>query len=194
MELSFGAIAALLGLTLRAPRQAAALLMRAKLPDGARWAALALMAVLSAIVMYSVSSMAPVTGPDGAPLPMPGPFFWAGMVGFGMGLTALMAYGVGRWRGGRGTLPDAVLLVAWLQVVQLALVALQLVLLLLVPVLADLLEIGSVVVFFWLLTAFVAELHGFRSTGKVLAGVVLTFAAMVLAMTVLLLPFMPAGI
>lgn len=194
MELSLGAFVELLKLTFRAPRAAASALMKAQLPDGARWAALILMAVTSAIVMHAVSSLTPMVGPDGEVVPMPGPFFWAAMVGFGMSMTALLAYGVGRWRGGRGTLPDAVLLVAWLQVVQLVLVAAQLVLLLVLPPLAGLLELASVVIFLWLLTAFVAEMHGFPSTGRVLAGVLVTFGAVVLVMTVFLMPFMPAGI
>ena len=62
------------------------------------------------------------------------------------------------------------------------------------PPLAGLLEIASVVIFLWLLTNFVAELHGFQSVWKVLAGVLLTFVVMVIVLTVLLMPFFPAGI
>ncbi|AWB48504.1 YIP1 family protein [Gemmobacter aquarius] len=194
MDVTVGGLVALLKLTFQNPRKAAAMIVQSGLPDNARWAALVLMAVASAIVMYAVSAMAPTIGPDGEVIAMPGPFFWAGMVGFGMGVTALLVYGVGRWRGGSGSLPDAVLLVAWLQVVQLALVFMQMVLLVVMPPLASLLEVASVVIFLWLLTNFVAELHGFRSVGMVLAGVIATFVVMVLVMTVVLLPFFPAGI
>lgn len=194
MDVTIGGLVALLKLTFQAPRRAAAQLIQLGMPDSARWAALVLMAVASAIVMHAVAVMAPSVGPEGEVTALPGPFFWAGMVGFGMGMTALLAYGVGRWRGGRGTLPDAVLLVAWLQVVQLALVFVQMLLLVLVPPLASVLELASVVIFLWLLTNFVAELHGFRSVGMVLAGVLATFVVMVLVMTVVLLPFFPAGI
>lgn len=194
MDLTVASIVALLKLTFQAPRQAAALLMKLGLPDNARWAALVLMAVASALVMYAVSEVAPTVGPDGEVLPTPGPFFWAGMVGFGMGMTAMLAYGVGRWRGGRGSMSDAVLLVAWLQVVQLALVAVQMLLLVVMPPLAAVLEIASVVIFLWLLSNFVAELHGFASVGRVAGGVLMTFVVMVIVMTVVLLPFLPAGI
>lgn len=194
MDLTVAGIFALLKLTFQAPRQAAALLMKLGLPDNARWAALVLMAVASALVMYGVSEVAPTVGPDGEVLQTPGPFFWAGMVGFGMGMTAVLAYGVGRWRGGRGSLPDAVLLVAWLQVVQLALVAVQMLLLVVMPPLAAILEIASVVIFLWLISNFVAELHGFQSVARVAGGVLLTFVAMVVVMTLVLLPFFPTGI
>ena len=194
MNLTVGGLVALLKLTFQSPREAAAVLMRLPLPDAARWGALVLMAVTSALVMYGVSAAAPMVGPEGEVIATPGPFFWAGMVGFGMAMTALLAHAVGRWRGGRGTLPDAVLLVAWLQVVQLTLVAVQMVLLLVVPPLAAVLEIGSVVIFLWLLTNFVAELHGFQSLGRVFAGVIITFVVMVIVMTVLFLPFLPAGV
>ncbi len=194
MEFTLGGLVALLALTFRAPRQAAAVLMRLGLPDQARWAALVLMAVASALVMSGVTAVAPPVGAEGEIGQMPGPFFWAGMVGFGMGMTAVLAYGVGRWRGGKGSLPDAVLLVAWLQVVQLVLVAAQMLLLVVLPPLSALVEIGSVIVFLWLLANFTAELHGFRSVGMVLAGVLATFVAMVVVMTVLLMPFFPAGV
>lgn len=194
MDVTVGGLIGLFKLTFQAPRRAAALIMQAGLPDSARWAALVLMAAASAIVMSAVAAMSPTIGPDGEAVAMPGPFFWAGMVGFGMGVTALLVYGVGRWRGGRGSLPDAVLLVAWLQAVQLALVLVQMVLLVVMPPLAFLVEVASVVIFLWLLTNFVAELHGFRSAGMVLAGVIVTFVVMVLVMTVVLMPFFPAGI
>lgn len=194
MDLTFGGLVALVQLTFRDPRQAAAVVKGLRVSDGARWMALVLMAVASAIVMHLVSSMAPPVGPDGEVIALPGPFFWAGMVGFGMCLTAVLAYGVGRWRGGRGTLPEAALLVAWLQVIQLVLVVLQLLIAVILPPLSGLLDVLSVVVFLWLLTNFVAELHGFRSVWKVLLGVVLTFAAAVVLLTLVLLPLMPTGV
>lgn len=194
MDVTVGGLVALLKLTFQAPRKAAAVIVQSGLPVNARWSALVLMAVASAIVMYAIMSSLPLLGPEGEALPLPGPFFLAGFFGFYLSMLAMLAFGVGRWRGGRGSLPDAVLLVAWLQVVQLALVFVQMVLLVVMPPLASLLEVASVVIFLWLLTNFVAELHGFRSVGMVLAGVLATFVVMVLVMTVVLLPFFPAGI
>lgn len=186
MKLMVTNILFLLKLTFQAPRQAAAALVRLNLPDNACWAALVLMAIVSALVMYGVSE--------------PGPLFWVGVTAFDMGMTALLAYGVGRWCGGRGNLSDAVLIVVWLQLV---LVATQMLFFVAIPPLAAMLKISlvatflwlltNVMIFLWLLTNFLAELHGFRSTARVLGGVLLTFVAMMLVMTMLLMPFFPAG-
>lgn len=188
MDLTLGNLMGLVRMTFADPRQAAQVVMRLPMPLQARWAAVALMAVLSAILMQAMAGlMPPAIGPDGQELPAIAPFFWAGMVGFGMVLTALLAFAVGRWRGGRGELPDAVILVAWLQFIQLLIVVLQLAVLVILPVLAPVIEVGAVLVFLWLLVNFVAEMHGFRSLGMVFLGIVLTFVAAVFGMTMFLM-------
>jgi hypothetical protein len=188
MELTLANVTGLVRLTLADPRQAARVVMRLPMPLQARWAAVALMAVLSAFLMQGMAAlMPPAIGPDGQEVPTITPFFWAGMVGFGMVMTALLAFAVGRWRGGRGELADAVILVAWLQFIQLLIVVLQLVVLVVFPLLAPVVEVGAVLVFVWLLVNFVAEMHGFRSLGMVFLGIVLTFVAAVFGMTMLLM-------
>jgi len=187
MELSVANLAGLVRLTFAKPREAAQVVLRQPLPMQARWGAIALMAVLSAFLMQGMAALLPpALGPDGAALRPVGPFFWAGMVAFGMVVTALLAYGVGRWRGGKGELADAVILVAWLQFIQLLLVLLQLVLMIALPIGAPVVEIASLVIFLWLLVNFVAEMHGFRSLGLVFLGVVITFVAAVFLMSLLL--------
>ena len=109
-----------------------------------------------------------------------------GMVG-SHGDDALLAFVVGRWRGGRGELADSVILVAWLQFIQLLIVVVQLVVLVALPVLAPIVEVGAVLIFLWLLVNFVAEMHGFRSLGMVFLGIVLTFVLAVFGMTILLM-------
>ena len=188
MDVTIANLMALVKLTLQRPREAAAVIMRVPLPLQGRWAALALMAVLSAFLMQAVAGLMPAPlGPDGQPLRPVGPFFWAGMVATGMVLTALMVFQVGRWRGGRGELPDAVILIAWLQFIQLLVVLAQIIVLVLVPPLAPVLEIVGVVLFVWLLVNFVAEMHGFRSLGLVLVGVVVTFVGAVFGLSLVLM-------
>jgi len=188
MDLTVANLRALVALTLRDPKTAARAVMRMPLPMQGRWAAMALMAVLSAVLMQVMGALLPPpTGPDGQPLTPIGPFFWAAMVATGMVMTALLAHVVGRWRGGRGELPDAVILVAWLQFIQLIVVALQIVVMLLLPPVAVVLEVGGVLLFMWLLVNFVAEMHGFRSLGLVFVGVLLTFVGFVFLMSVVLM-------
>lgn len=188
MELTLANVMGLVRQTFADPRVAAQVVLRLPMPLQARWAAVALMAVLSAVLMHLMSGlMPPAVGPDGQVLPAISPFFWAGMVGFGMVMTALLAFVVGRWRGGRGELADAVILVAWLQFIQLLIVVIQLVVLVALPVLAPIVEVGAVLIFLWLLVNFVAEMHGFRSLGMVFLGIVVTFVLAVFGMTILLM-------
>ncbi|MBD1205843.1 MAG: Yip1 family protein [Rhodobacteraceae bacterium] len=188
MTLTYANLAALVRLTLTQPRAAAQAVMRVPLPMAGRWSALLLMATLSALLMQVLSLLLPPTlGPDGQELRPVGPLVWAGMVTVGMMITAGLAHSVGRWRGGKGEFPDAVILVAWLQFLQLLLVAVQIVVMLLLPMLAPVIEIGGVLLFLWLLVNFVAEMHGFRSLGLVFLGVILTFVGAVFALSLLMM-------
>lgn len=188
MQLTVGNLAGLVRLTLGDPRLAARAVMAQPLPVQARWWALILTAVLSAFLMQAVTALLPpLPGPDGEAVTPIGPAIWAGMVASGMVMTVLLVHHVGRWRGGSGQLGDAVLLVAWLQFIQLLTVLLQIVVMLVLPFAAPLVEIGGVLLFLWLLVHFVAELHGFRSIGLVFLGVVVTFVAAVFTLSALLL-------
>ena len=188
MDLTVGNLRLLVALTLRDPRMAARTVMRVPLSLQGRWLALALMAVLSALLMQVMGSLLPApTGPDGEALPQVSPFFWAGMVATGMVMTAVLAHVVGKWRGGRGELADSVILVAWLQFIQLLVVALQIAVMLVLPPVAAVLEVGGVLLFLWLLVNFVAEMHGFRSLGLVFLGVLLTFFGFVFLMSLVLM-------
>jgi hypothetical protein len=188
MEMTLANVTGLVRLTIAKPREAAQVVMRLPMTLQDRWAVVALMAVLSAFLMQAMAALLPPTvGPNGEVFQPVGPFFWAGMVAIGMVITASLAFAVGRWRGGKGELADAVILIAWLQFIQLLLVVLQLVLLVTVPVLTPVVEIGAVLLFLWLLVNFVAEMHGFRSLGLVFLGVIVTFVAAVFAMSILLM-------
>lgn len=187
MTLDFATLAALVRLTLRQPRAAAAEVMRVPLPLVGRWSALLLMAALSAMLMQMlVLLLPPVLDANGQVVEPVGPMVWAGMVTVGMVVTAALAHSVGKWRGGKGEFSDAVILIAWLQFLQLLLVAAQILVVLVLPVLAPVIEIGGVLLFLWLLVNFVAEMHGFRSLGLVFLGVLLTFVVVVFAMSLLM--------
>ncbi len=82
---------------------------------------------------------------------------------------------VGGWFGGSGTLTGSMKLMAWLQVALLGLQIAQLVLLLISPLLSALANLFVLGWFFWALSAFVAELHGFSSVLKVMGGIIVSF-------------------
>lgn len=184
MDFTLASLLRLVQLTLQSPREGARQIMAVNLPLQGRWLALFLTAVLSAIVTYISFSLMVQDLPEG--MALPGPWAMAVTQTGVMVLSALAVYRIGRWRGGKGELGDAVILMAWLQFIVLCLWVVQMVLLLISPILSDAVGFIGIVVFFWLLTVFVAEMHGFPSLGLVFAGVLLTILAAAFAMSILL--------
>lgn len=177
--------------SLRDPRGVARGLLRLDLPPNVLWLAAALAAVGSALLTHlGMGLMMPME--MGAAMVMPSPVFTAVSQFVVVVLTALLAAFIGRMAGGKGQFAGALLLVTWLQFVLLALQVVQLVLMLALPPLGMALGYFAVAVFFWLLSAFVAELHGFRSTGLTFIGVFLTTLAAAFLLALLLFPMMGA--
>ncbi|WP_333817123.1 Yip1 family protein [Tabrizicola sp.] len=167
-------IGALAQLTLREPRQAARTLLAEDVPIPARTAGLLLVAVVSAL-LASLQVGGKLTELDPfSRFMLASPFRAAVFQWLFLALTVVLVHRVGRAFDGRGSLPDALLVVVWLQLPMLALQILQLVATLLVPPLAGIIGLAGFALFLWLMTSFVAELHGFRSRGMVFLGLVLT--------------------
>ena len=182
MELNAAFLRAMLRETLSDPQEAARRLMAINPPMEARWLGLAVVVVLSVLlgqtgVMLATRGEAPIVMGVGASAFVQG------------GVLLLMVYAahvVGRLFGGGGTFPDAVLLVSWLQFLMVALQLVQVVALLLIPPLSGMIGIIAIVLFLWVLTNFVAVLHGFTSLGKVFGMILVTFMAVAFAVAFLL--------
>lgn len=167
-------IGALTRLTLQEPRQAAKALLGEGVPMRARTAGLLLVAVLSALfASLQVGSHLADLDPFSRFM-LASPFRAAVFQWMFLALTVILTHRVGRAFGGHGSFADALLVVVWLQLPLLALQVLQLAATLIVPPLAGIIGLGGFALFLWLMTAFVAELHGFRSRGRVFLGLVLT--------------------
>jgi hypothetical protein len=197
MDMTVANLSALVRLTLQAPREGARRIMALDLPISARWLALVLVAVGSAIGTHvSIALMPPeqremmlslIASPLRTALLQAG--IWAVIAG-------LIASG-GRMRGGTGSFPDALILVVWLQFILLCLQLVQVVAGIVLPILADLIGLAGLGLLVWLLTNFVAELHGFRSLVAVFAGLVAGAFGMVLVAAILLSIFVggpPPGV
>jgi hypothetical protein len=190
MDLSLATLLQLARFTVQRPRDGARAVMRLDLPPQARWAALALMAVASALLTALSMGLLPADMRARAAEGFPSPLASAALQ-LGVLIVAVHAiHRIGRWRGGRGSLGDAVVVVAWLQFILLLLQVVQVVAQLLLPPVSDALGIVGIVLFYWLLTNFVAEVHGFPSLIKVFAGIVLATVVLAFALAIFLLPFM----
>lgn len=187
MDTSFPALLGLVRDTVIDPRAGARRLIEARLPMNVRWLALALVVVLSVLLGHLTLQMTAATsGLMGGMLA--GPFPSLLLQGGVLMIMALAVHQVGRMMGGGGNFADALLLVAFLQGIMLVIQLLQIAALLLMPPLAGILSLVGFAVFLWVLTGFVAEIHGFRSLLGVFGMIVVTafgvafLIAMMLAM------------
>jgi hypothetical protein len=181
MDTSFSALIGLMRETIVAPKSAALVVLRANLPMSARWQVLALVIVLSALLdQISVPLL------TGGAVP-PAGALQAGLVQtIALILTVLGVHLIGRAMRGQGNFADALMLVAWLQAVMVAIQAVQVLTLLIMPAVSVLIGFLAIVLFLWLLTNFVAVLHGFESLGKVFGGIMLATFAMAVVLVIVL--------
>lgn len=196
MDMTLSSLMSLVRYTLQNPRDGARQVMNLGLPLSARWSALLLMALGSTILTHLSMAMMPADQREVVAGMLATPIRTAILQGAVMVVIVLAVHWVGRVRGGQGSLADAVIVVAWLQFILLCLQVVQIAAQLLVPPLADFIGIAGLVLFLWLLTNFVAELHGFRSLGAVFGGIVVTMLglAFVMAALILVLVGSPIGV
>lgn len=187
MNAGWNQLSALIWLSLSDPRRALRAVLDIAPPMGSRLAGLVLMAVASALLLHLGLTLAPPP-PDNpvAALLVGSPFGTALMQGAALWVTAILIHALGRAAGGQGSYPDALLTVVWMQVIFLAVQIIQLIALLALPVLASALSLASLVLFFWLLTQFVTELHRFASAGKVFLAILATLLVVSFLLTYLL--------
>jgi hypothetical protein len=161
----------LLRATLSNPRAAAARLKALDLPVQTGWTAMLLVSVASAFLGFIGFMASPAQGDPGVAAMFGSPMRTA-MIQFSvLALTGVLAYWVGRRFGGTGSLAQALVLVAWVQVPPIALQIVQLVVMVLAPGLAPLVGIVGFALYAVLLSLFIAELHGFRSGVVVFFGI-----------------------
>lgn len=191
MDLTLAGLLTMIRDTLSNPREGARRIMAIDLSMQERWLALLLMAVVLSLLTQFYLAMAPADTPAYLVEMMSSPLRVALFQTVWLFSGALAVYRFGKAWGGTGALADAVSLIAWLQfimiVAQLATVVIELIL----PPVAPLVELAVIGVYFWLLTHFVSELHGFRSLGATFLGILLGMVALLFVMAFVLYPFMP---
>lgn len=191
MDVSLGALVSLARETVIDPRAGARRILAIDLQLTERWMALGLTVVMSTILTHLSFEMSPAEVREYFGSAFASPIRTALIQGVAMVLGALAMYHLGRARGGTGSLPEAISLLAWLQFILLLVQVAQLVAEVVLPPLASVLGLAGVAAFFWLMTNFVAELHGFRSLFSTFFGVLLSLAGLVMVLAMLLAPFFP---
>ena len=161
-------------LTLQDPRQAARDLLAEGVPMRARTGGLLLVAILTALMANLQFGAGALSLDPFSAFMLASPIRTAVVQWGFLALSVLLIHRVGRAFGGQGSFADALLIVVWLQVLMLGFQVLQLVVAPILPGLAGVIALVCFVVYFWLMTHFIAELHGFTSRGLVFLGIMLT--------------------
>lgn len=167
------------------PRQAARRLLALDLPPDL--VAPAAVAATCAGVVLAYGAML-LSG--GAVDPVSAAILRSPMVGAALQLAmmlvfAFLTFRVGRLFGGRGDFWGSARVIVWLNVVTVAIQALQLVALALAPPLAGFIAVATLFWLLWAYANFVAELHGFQQPFVVLGVVVLLVIGLVFGLTML---------
>ena len=186
-------VAALMRLTLTRPAEAAQAVLGLGVAREHHWTLFLLAITLSGAVWQLTVLVLQPEAPEGASVP-------SGLTATAVAgasiltLTAAIRW-IGRLAGGDGAFEDVMLLVIWFQFVLVALQLVELGAMLVAPALGSVVFFAVAGVTLWVLTHFIAVVHGFRSLGRVFLGMVLAIFALAFVLSLLLTPFMgaPAG-
>jgi hypothetical protein len=178
----------LMRLTLRDPRGGMRAVLNLGLDDRMRWLALVLVAVVTTVVSGLAVLLAGMQLPevprDISPLPI------AAIQVVVMAVGAVLVHILGRAAGGQGRFTDAILVVVWLQVFLVVLQVAQVAAAVLIPPLAPIVFLVTVVAIYWFLTHFVAELHGFKNLFAVFGAILGATVLLSILLSPILLPLM----
>lgn len=179
--------------TVQEPAPTFARLRAMQLPLSARWMMLVFAVGLSVILTSIGALLLPVGNVVASAGLFGQPLFLALAEFLGIVIATTLLAMVGRMFGGTGSFDDALLALAWIQVILLFVQAVQLVLLVLFPIVATVVGLLSIGLFFYLLVALTKAVHGFTNTLMVALGIVGTAlaAAFVLSMVMAALGVMP---
>jgi len=180
--------------TIRAPQEAAQAVLTLNLPRNVLWLGLALVITLSTLLASAVLLMVPM--PEaGAGVPMP---IVMGIVqAVFLVLVSLGIAVIGARFGGKGDFDGALALMVWLQAVFLVVQAFQIAAIAIgLSVLADIVSLASIPLFFWLMAQFVTVLHGFSSVWKTFWAIIMFLIAFAFLLSLVvtsfgLVPMMP---
>lgn len=168
-----------------APRTVAERLMALPLRAEVLGILLALVAIVNT-VFYSLSISLFETQ-TGVSTGMNLPILYLALLSAAMVIGALVLRWVGQVLGGRATLPQILVLVIWLQALRAVVQAGLLVIMALVPGLANLVAIGAGLLGLWIMVNFVDVAQGWNSLGKSFLVLVLTGLGFVLGLSFFML-------
>lgn len=171
--------------TVPEPRKVARDLFDLGLNRETLWTALLLMVVLATGLSVIADILFPIDAQLMGPL-LSNPATLGLIEGAVMFGLATAIHVIGRLMGGQGTLENAIMTVVWMEFIFLGLQVVTVILTLIAPAMAALLMFASVFIFFWVLTHFTVENHGFQSAGLVFTSILIFMVLAVFALSFIL--------
>lgn len=168
--MSLASVADLMVLTLRRPAEAVARIRALNLPVPSRWMALVLAVSLSTLLAGGARLLFPTEPGDPISDLLASPLTLAVLQFGALVISAAAITVIGRAFGGQGQFDDALLLLAWIELILVGTQAMQLVLLLVMPASGVLMSLIAFALSIYLIIAVTKALHGFHSTAKVAVG------------------------
>ncbi len=187
MTWTFQNLMSLVGHTLRDPKEGASTILNFALPRAIIWQLLAVVVLISVVLGHATQALFSSGSSEFANPPFAlSPFSAVVVHGALLVVTVYSAFWIGKIFGGNGSFEEALLLITWMQFIFVVLQVAQTVSLLFFPVVASLIGLIGFCLFFWLLTNFIAVLHGFKSLGLVLAGIIGSVIGIVVVLSIML--------
>lgn len=189
MTTDIPSIPALVWDTLRAPRQTAERILALDLPRGVLWEALFLGVLVTVIAVVGMMLAAPADPTDPGTLALQEMYAQPIPVAVGQTISSVTTVfaitWIGRFFGGRGRLEGALALVAWHQIFLLSVALAGILAGLVFPPILSLILVAMVGLYFYVLTQFICALHGFDNALAVFGMILVSFFALLLAVSVL---------
>ncbi len=176
----------LIRLSILTPKEGAATILSFSPGRDILWTAMALIAVVSGVLSTLSTYVVPAASADMGEHLLSSPVLFTGVLAGILLLTVICTHYIGRGFGGTGEFNESLLVVAWLQLVLVAVQVVQLGIALVSPEIAQLIGVASLFLFIWLYVNFVAVLHGFASLPMVLVGMMISMFAVGIGLSILL--------
>lgn len=157
------------------------------MPDRALAEALVLVSALAILGVYGVLLLG--GGPPEMRFPAPLVLTLV-QIGVMLLLAGVMTV-AGKVFDGTGSFRGALRIMVWLQALMVLLQLVQLVAVVVLPILAPMVSLLAMLAVGWIAAGLVAGLHGFRSVGLTFLGMIGTFIVLVLAISMVIAPFVP---
>ena len=171
-------------LTITDPAQAAQMLLASRFSRHVLWNALALAVVLNALIYSAQEMLFPL--PTDIVIPrLPALAYFFVMLGLQIIFVHVLKI-AGKWLGGQGGLHDILVLVVWLQLLQVLVQVVMTVLFVFTPVFAGLLNLAIMLFSIYILANFINEAHQLKSVWRAFGVLLMASAIIALALSFLL--------